>query len=100
MSKLQSQRHPALTQVLCVDNQKPSARRPRRKAAASGDIMMRAAPPIEEAPGARAGPRSPDAFYRGEEAGAALKTTATDSLIQHYVFDIPGLKSELTGIDL
>ncbi len=28
----------------------------------------------EEAPVARAGPRSPDAFYRGEEAGAALKT--------------------------
>ena len=27
----------------------------------------------EEAPVARAGPRSPDAFYRGEEAGAALK---------------------------
>ena len=25
----------------------------------------------EEAPVARAGPRSPDAFYRGEEAGAA-----------------------------
>ncbi len=28
----------------------------------------------EEAPEARAGPRSPDAFYRGEEAGAAPKT--------------------------
>jgi len=28
----------------------------------------------EEAPGARAGPRSPDVFYRGEEAGADLKT--------------------------
>ncbi len=28
----------------------------------------------EEAPEARAGPRSPDAFYRGEEAGAAIKT--------------------------
>ena len=28
----------------------------------------------EEAPVARAGPRSPDVFYRGEEAGAALKT--------------------------
>ena len=26
----------------------------------------------EEAPEARAGPRSPDAFYRGEEAGAVL----------------------------
>ena len=36
-------------------------------------IMMRAAPPAEEAPVARVGPRSPDAFYRGEEAGAALK---------------------------
>ena len=36
---------------------------------------MRAAPPIEEAPVARAGPRSPDVFYRGEEAGAALKAT-------------------------
>ena len=35
--------------------------------------MMREAPPIEEAPVARAGPRSPDAFYRGEEAGADLK---------------------------
>ena len=28
----------------------------------------------EEAPEARAGPRSPDVFYRGEEAGADLKT--------------------------
>ncbi len=28
----------------------------------------------EEAPEARVGPRSPDAFYRGEEAGAAIKT--------------------------
>ena len=27
----------------------------------------------EEAPVARAGPRSPDAFYRGEEAGAVPK---------------------------
>ena len=27
----------------------------------------------EEAPVARAGPRSPDVFYRGEEAGAAPK---------------------------
>ena len=36
--------------------------------------MMREAPPIEEAPVARAGPRSPDVFYRGEEAGAALKS--------------------------
>ncbi len=27
----------------------------------------------KEAPEARAGPRNPDAFYRGEEAGAALK---------------------------
>ncbi len=27
----------------------------------------------KEAPEARAGPRSPDAFYRGEEAGAVLK---------------------------
>ena len=26
----------------------------------------------EEAPEARTGPRSPDVFYRGEEAGAAL----------------------------
>jgi len=34
--------------------------------------MMRAAPQIEEAPVARAGPRSPDVFS-GEEAGAALK---------------------------
>jgi len=29
----------------------------------------------EEAPEARAGPRSPDAFYRGEEAGAVPKST-------------------------
>jgi len=29
----------------------------------------------EEAPVARAGPRSPDAFYRGEEAGAAPNHT-------------------------
>ena len=36
---------------------------------------MREAPPFEEAPVARAGPRSPDAFYRGEEAGAAIKLT-------------------------
>ncbi len=28
----------------------------------------------EEAPEARVGPRNPDAFYRGEEAGTALKT--------------------------
>ena len=28
----------------------------------------------EEAPKARAGPRSPDVFYRGEEAGAVLKS--------------------------
>ncbi len=27
----------------------------------------------EEAPVARAGPRNPDVFYRGEEAGAVLK---------------------------
>jgi len=27
-----------------------------------------------EAPEARAGPRSPDVFYRGEEAGAVLKS--------------------------
>ena len=27
----------------------------------------------EEAPVARVGPRSPDVFYRGEEAGAVLK---------------------------
>ena len=38
---------------------------------------MREAPPSEEAPVARAGPRSPDAFYRGEEAGAAQKTLAS-----------------------
>ena len=43
---------------------------------------MRVAPPCEEAPEARAGPRSPDAFYRGEEseeAGAAIKTPVTDN---------------------
>ncbi len=28
----------------------------------------------EEAPEARAGPRTPDVFYRGVEAGAAKKT--------------------------
>ena len=38
---------------------------------------MREALPIEEAPVARAGPRSPDAFYRGEEAGAAIRTDMT-----------------------
>ncbi len=27
----------------------------------------------EEAPEARVGPRSPDVFYRGEEAGAAIR---------------------------
>ncbi len=27
----------------------------------------------EEAPVARVGPRNPDVFYRGEEAGAAIK---------------------------
>ena len=51
---------------------------PAGKAAASGVYMMRVAPPIEEAPVARAGPRSPDVFYRGEEAGAA--TNPTDNL--------------------
>ena len=33
----------------------------------------------EEAPVARPGPRSPDAFYRGEEAGAALKSPADNN---------------------
>ena len=37
----------------------------------------------EEAPGARAGPRSPDAFYRGEEAGAALKTRQIINEMEH-----------------
>ena len=52
------------------------AGKPRRAAI----IMMRAAPPIEEAPGARAGPRRPDAFYRGEEAGAAPNPTEHDEM--------------------
>ena len=39
---------------------------------------MREALPIEEAPEARAGPRSPDVFYRGEEAGAAPKPTVNN----------------------
>ncbi len=34
----------------------------------------------EEAPVARAGPRSPDVFYRGEEAGAALKPTDNNEM--------------------
>ena len=44
----------------------------------------------EEAPVARAGPRSPDVFYRGEEAGAAPNPTVhnesvNDKLnIQHF----------------
>ena len=43
-------------------------------------IMMREAPPCEEAPVARAGPRSPDAFYRGEEAGAVPKTYRSNKM--------------------
>ena len=52
---------------------KESGGRPHRLAAVSGVLKVREAPPFEEAPVARAGPRSPDAFYRGEEAGAAIK---------------------------
>ena len=35
----------------------------------------------EEAPVARAGPRNPDVFYRGEEAGAAPKTLPREKTI-------------------
>ncbi len=42
-------------------------------------------PTGEEAPEARAGPRSPDVFYRGEEAGAALNPTENnDRSITNY----------------
>ena len=34
----------------------------------------------EEAPEACAGPRSPDVFYRGEEAGAVLKTYSQNEM--------------------
>ena len=38
----------------------------------------------EEAPEARAGPRSPDVFYRGEEAGAVLKNRGYNEM-EHQV---------------
>jgi len=44
--------------------------------------IVREAPPSEEAPEARGGPRSPDVFYRGEEAGAVLKFNS-DNEMQH-----------------
>ncbi len=57
---------------LCrVTAKKESARRPRSPAPHRGifeDFVG------EEAPEARVGPRSPDAFYRGEEAGAVLES--------------------------
>ena len=52
-----------------VYNQKNMCeRRPRRQAAVSGVQNSARSVTIEEAPVARAGPRSPDVFYRGEEA--------------------------------
>ncbi len=39
----------------------------------------------EEAPEARVGPRNPDAFYRGEEAGAAIKTIPINHEIEKII---------------
>ena len=60
--------------------------------------MMREAPPIEEAPVARAGPRSPDAFYRGEEAGAAIKLTDIDEAEHYPRVAIIALRLHLTAL--
>ncbi len=56
-------------------DKKERERRPRSLATHRGSLENFVG---EEAPEARVGPRSPDAFYRGEEAGAALKTGSLD----------------------
>ena len=41
----------------------------------------------EEAPEACGGPRSPDVFYRGEEAGTALKSTDKNEMQQLIIME-------------
>ncbi len=63
--------------MLCFTNtcrdgvKKESERRPRSPATHRGSLDDFVG---EEAPEAPVGPRNPDAFYRGEEARAGLKT--------------------------
>ncbi len=54
-----------------------SERRPRSPATHRGRLENFVG---EEAPEARVGPRNPDAFYRGEEAGAALTLQRTKTI--------------------
>ena len=64
--------------TLVGDQKKKSERRPRSPATHRGRLENFVG---EEAPEARAGPRNPDAFYRGEEAGAVPKSQQLNEML-------------------